>query len=1329
MRAIEKLNGDNFHTWKFKMEMVLQEKDLWDIVTGDEERPKESAEAIVFDKRARRAMATICLSVQDSLLGLVRPAKSAPEAWQKLVQHFEQKGLAHKLFLRRKFFTLQMAEGEDMMQHIQQVLTMAEQLEAIGAKVSEEDQVMTLLCSLPESYGNLIVALESRADSLSMEFVTARLMHEQEKRKEAGAKLASEAAFYSKQTPTRAEPARAAPSRGRPGKCNFCGKPGHWARECRQRLEQQGKPQAEAHAASHDQEFLFMAQDGADAAQHWYVDSGASQHLTPHRAWFADYQPIPAQPVFMGDDHPQQAVGKGTIHMQLDVHGEAVSVKLTNVLHVPGIANNLLSVSKLALEGHTVEFGVEECLVRHNSGKVLARAVRDKNLYKLVVHKQVICANAALTGKASAQLWHERLGHLSKHGMDKLKPLVEGLDGLQSPCQLELCKGCVQGKQHRKAFPKCSASHAKQVLELVHTDICGPMRTATLGGSKYFMTFIDDKSRKVFVYFLKSKAEALAKFQDFQHMVEKATGRHIKVLRSDNGGEYVSKAFTLYLQQQGIRHQTTAPYSPEQNGVAERANRTLVEAARSMLHARGMDHKFWGEAVATAAYLRNRCSTKAVLGMTPEEAWSGAKPSVNHLKVFGCRAFVHVPKEKRTKLDAKTKECVMVGYCEDSKAYRLYCPCSKQLVKSRDVVFDEQWEPTLATPMDSPPSQSTLVLEEPRDEECSKQQPAHVLLEEPLVEPAPSNKPVDAQQAVREAQQQAPNQGLPVRSGGDGSAAVRRSSRIRHAPGEWWKASGASHSDGSRHEAHLAMCSEPQTLQQALSGSDAQQWKQAMDEEYESLTKNHTWQLVPLPPGRKAIGNKWVFKVKYHADGTVERYKARLVAKGYAQTHGIDYNETFAPVAKFTTIRSILAMAAMEDLEVHQMDVKTAFLNGDLEEDIYMDQPEGYVSPQQQHLVCKLQKSLYGLKQSPRAWYHKIDQYFQQEGFQRSEADHSLYVRLEGTAKVIIALYVDDLILLSDSMDALNQVKHSLAATFEMKDLGEIHYCLGIQVVRDRKHRLVRLGQEKYVLDVLHKFGMDECKPIGTPLDANSKLTKDMAPKSPEEEQRMESVPYRQAVGSLMYAMVGTRPDIAYAVGAVSQFLSSPGEQHWQAVKRIFRYLRGTSHHMLLYGGTPELALTGHCDADWAGSVDDRRSTTGYVFTIAGGCVSWNSKKQATVALSTTEAEYMAAAQATKEAVWLRQLLADLGYELARPTVLHTDSQGCIALVKNPAFHNRTKHIDIQHHFIREKAESGVVVLQFCNTQDMMADILTKGLSKEKHEHCKELMGLQEPQQ
>jgi transposase InsO family protein len=1325
-RAIEKLNGDNFHIWKFKMQMVLEEKDLWDIVTGDEPRPSQLdakagasvAETISYDKRAKKAFTIICLSVQDSQLGVVRSAKSAQEAWRKLVQHYEMKGLAHKLFLRRKFFTVQMVEGEDLTLHINKVKTLAEQLEAIGAPVSEEDIVMTLLCSLPETYHNLIVALESRTDNLDLEFVTARLMHEELKRKEIAAATAAgsssgglESAFYSKpQRPNRA--AVPGPSKAKSGNCNFCGKPGHWARDCRKRLEQQHRNVEEAHQAFEPQEHLFAATGSAACKQFWYVDSGASQHLTPRRDWFSDYKSIPPKQVFMGDDHPQLAIGVGSIRVQLEVDGEVIRGRFMDVLHVPGIANNLLSVSKMVSQGMSVQFEAGTCLIRNKAGKVVGKGVHDRNLYKLVTSALPECAHVAASALPAVQLWHERLGHSGIQSLHKLRHMVHGMENLEQASLMEVCKACMQGKQQRNAFPKESTSSTRHVLELVHSDICGPMQTATFGGCRYFMTFIDDKSRKVFVHFLKSKDEALAKFQMFQAMAEKATGKCIKMLRTDNGGEFMSKAFTAFLESQGILHQTTAPYSPQQNGVAERANRTLVESARSMLHARNMAYEFWGEAVSTAAYLRNRNCTKAIKDMTPEEAWSGSKPDVSHLRIFGTRAFVHVPKERRSKLDPKTMQCIMVGYCEGSKAYRLYHPDSHKIIKSRDVVFDETKSNASEHPADAP---SDIV--EAIPDAVSEEEEEHTSSDGDGVS---DQEKMSSSVHSTTGMQETTSGDVPGSAASTAAAQPRRSARVRQAPGQWWNASG------SRHQANIAACSEPQSMAEALAGPDAEQWEQAMDAEHESILKNNTWKLTSLPPDRKAIGCKWVFKVKSNADGSVARYKARLVAKGYAQTYGIDYNETFAPVAKFNSIRTILAIAAMEDFEVHQMDVKTAFLNGDLEDEIYMKQPEGYVQPGQEHLVCKLQKTLYGLKQSPRAWYQKIDRYFTSAGFIKSNADHSLYVRLEGEAKVIIALYVDDLILISNRLNELKAVKSNLAAAFKKIDLGEIHYCLGIQVLRDRANRAVTLGQGKYVQDIRKRFGMEDCKPRSTPLDANSKLTKDMAPKSAAELKDMEGIPYQQAVGSLMYAMVATRPDIAYAVGAVSQFMSNPGSAHWMAVKRVLRYLQGTSQHVLRYGGECNIVLAGYCDADWAGNVDDRRSTTGFTFMLGGGSVCWNSKKQATVALSTTEAEYIAAAQATKEAVWMRQLLADLGYEQVHPTIIHDDNQGCLALIRNPAFHNRTKHIDIQHHFIREKVEKQEVELKFCSTQDMVADILTKGLTKMKHGQFRERLGLHE---
>jgi hypothetical protein len=1282
--TIEKLDGSNFHAWKFKMRMVLEDKDLWDIVDGSEERPAGDAGKL-WDKRARKALATIALSLKDSELVHVRQCKDPKEAWMKLSEVYETKGLANRLFLRRKFFTAQFLDGDSMQSHINKVNTMAEQLEAIGAPVSSDDIAMTLLCSLPESYDNLIVALESRADDLTVEFVTARLLQEEARRKESGSQKA-DAAFFSKTARNKNYRAKSIrPKRDKSkDKCNYCGKVGHWAEDCYKRLAKEQDGQHRANKAS-DSVDLFVAANVANAKSKddWFIDSGATQHLSCNRDWFVDYERIQPSKVYLGDDYPLDAIGKGSIHVKLDVGGKTRDGIFQNVLHVPDLAGNLLSVSKMVSQGLRVGFDDSGCTIRNGKGCVIARAVMERNLYRLTatIEQERDTAQVAKVAENSADLWHQRLGHLHMDGVKSLgsKNLVTGLN-IGDGSKTEFCKGCVHGKQQRTPFPKDGGTRASELLELVHTDLCGPMKQTSFGGAKYFITFIDDKSRKTFVYFLKTKDEALARFKEFKALAENQTGKRIKTLRSDNGGEFISKTFNQYLISCGIQRQTTAPYSPEQNGVAERANRTIVEHARSMIHAKDLGYEYWGEAVATATYLKNRSPTRAVPSSTPEEAWTGNKPSVAHLRVFGCTAYAHVPKERRTKLDSKTTKCIFLGYYEGSKAYRLYDPETKKVVKSRDVIFVEQDEP----------AKETEVIEPDEDDaggekdKVETQEPAHTL-------------------------------DRVVKENSDQTYVPRRSGRLRRAP---WEV---------RQDdvyARVAISEEPRTLAEAMVRPDSKQWEQAIQSEYNSIISNGTWTLVKLPAGRKAIGCKWVFKVKYTATGAIEKYKARLVAKGYSQTQGIDYDETFAPVAKFNSIRVLLAIAAQEDFEIHQMDVMTAFLNADLEEDVYMAQPEGFVEKGNEELVCKLHKSLYGLKQASRSWYHKIDGELVGLGFTRSQADHSVYSLQKDNVKIIIALYVDDLILMANDLAKLLQIKEELGKRFDMKDLGEIHYCLGIQVIRDRKKRTIQLGQAKYIENVLKRFRMEDCKPIGTPLDTNSKLTKAMAPKSDAEIEEMQSIPYQSAVGSLMYAMLGTRPDIAYVVGALSQYCSNPGPAHWNAIKRVFRYLKGTINYTLRYEGNNKDRLVGFCDADWAGNVDDRRSTTGCAFIIAGGAVSWNSKKQATVALSSTEAEYMAATQATKEAIWLRKILTDLGYTQDQPTVIYGDNQSCIALTKNPTYHARTKHIDIQHHFVREKVEDGTIKLVFCGTEDMAADVLTKGLSRDKHGRFSNMIGL-----
>jgi hypothetical protein len=407
---------------------------------------------------------------------------------------------------------------------------------------------------------------------------------------------------------------------------------------------------------------------------------------------------------------------------------------------------------------------------------------------------------------------------------------------------------------------------------------------------------------------------------------------------------------------------------------------------------------------------------------------------------------------------------------------------------------------------------------------------------------------------------------------------------------------------------------DPRTVREAVNSEDSKLWKKAMVEEMDALDKNEAWDIVELPAGRKYVGRKWLFKKKFNAQGKVEKYKGQLVAKGYSQVEGIDFGEIFSPVAKLASISFLLSIGAAFDLEVEQMDVKTILLHGDLEEEIYMKQPEGFVVKGKKELVCKLKKSLYGLKQSPRMWYQKFDTYILGLGFVRSRLDHCVYSKQVGNHFIYVVLYVNDMLLVGNNMDVIKEVKSQLSSKFDMKDLGVANFILGMKITRDHANMKLWLNQRKYVETILQRFNMHGSKPIKVPIPIGVKLSVDQCPKTQEEEEDMSHVLYANAVGSLMYAMVCTRSDITHAVGVLSRYMSKPGKEHWTSVKRVFRYLRGTTSYGLCYQGRPGLDrvvdIHGFVDADWAGDLDCRRSTSGYVFNLFGGAISWMSKRQ-----------------------------------------------------------------------------------------------------------------------
>ena len=1018
-----------------------------------------------------------------------------------------------------------------------------------------------------------------------------------------------------------------------------------------------------------------------------------------HREWFSSFEKLDGGVIHMGNDSSCKTVGMGSIRLRN--HDGSTRV-LTDVRYVPSLRKNLISLGTLDAKGFTVS--MRDGILKVTSGAlVVMKGTRKNNLYyfqgNTVIGMAATVSDEDVDSETT-RLWHMRLGHAGEGALQNL--IKQGLLKGAKTCKLDFCEQCVMGKQTRVKFGT-AIHNTKGILDYIHSDVWGPSRTASIGGKHYFVTFVDDYSRRVWVYLMKHKDEVLEIFLKWKKMIENQTGRKIKKLRSDNGGEYKSDPFLKVCQDEGIVRHFTIRDTPQQNGVAERMNRTLLEKVRCMLLNAGLSKSFWAEAVNYACHLVNRLPSAAIGGKTPFEVWSG-KPANDYgsLHVFGSAAYYHV---KESKLDPRAKKALFMGISSGVKGYRLWCPNSKKIIFSRDVTFDESAMLKKVTHSNSEDQTGGV-------QQQVENTPQQVELVKTVSKPASEDNPVaedDVEEEEEVLTQEPPQQ--------QESIAVNRPRREIQKPARF--------SDMVAYA--LPVVDEvPFTYREAIRSSENEKWKRAMDDEMQSLQKNQTWKLIQLPRNKKAIGCKWVYAKKEGFPNEV-RFKARLVAKGYAQKEGIDYNEVFSPVVKHSSIRILLALVAQFDLELVQLDVKTAFLHGDLEEEIYMTQPEGFKVAGKENWVCKLKKSLYGLKQSSRQWYKRFDRFMVGLKYTRSKFDHCVYFRkLRDGLFIYLLLYVDDMLIASKSQDEIEKLKTQLNQEFEMKDLGEAKMILGMEITRDRKRGKLCLSQRQYLKKVLQRFGMTEqSKPVSTPLAPHFKLSSSLSPSTDEEREYMSKVPYSNAVGSLMYAMVCTRPDISQAVGVVSRYMHDPGKEHWQAVKWILRYILNTGDVGLKFEKDENLGqcVVGYVDSDYAGDLDRRRSTTGYVFTLAKAPVSWRSTLQSTVALSTTEAEYMAVTEAAKEAIWLQGLLEDLGVVQKQVNVF-CDSQSAIHLAKNQVFHVRTKHIDVRYHFVREIIEDEKILLQKIGTAENPADMMTKVVTSTKFKHCLDLVNI-----
>ncbi|KAJ0617172.1 putative RNA-directed DNA polymerase [Helianthus annuus] len=490
-----------------------------------------------------------------------------------------------------------------------------------------------------------------------------------------------------------------------------------------------------------------------------------------------------------------------------------------------------------------------------------------------------------------------------------------------------------------------------------------------------------------------------------------------------------------------------------------------------------------------------------------------------------------------------------------------------------------------------------------------------------------------------------------------------------------------------------------------------------MNCEMEALYRNNTWVVVDLPKGRKPIGCKWVYRIKYKANGEVERYKARLVAKGFNQREGIDFGETFSPVVKMVTVRVVLKLAVNKGWPLYQLDINNAFLYGSLSEDVYMTLPQGYFD-NDKNKVCKLVKSLYGLKQAPRQWNEKLTSVLVDMGFVQSLCDYSLFVMCKNDVFLVLLVYVDDIVITGNNMTEITKVKQGLSDTFKIKDLGVLKYFLGIEVLYSNDS--VCLSQRKYCLDLLSEFGYLGCKPVGTPIEQSHLVTS----KTSKDIKFLDNITgFQKLIGKLIYLSL-TRPDISYSVQFLSQFMHKPTQVHLDIALRLLRYLKQSPGKGIMFRKTDNLDITGYVDSDWGKCLVTRKSVTGFAIYLGGTLVSWKSKKQNVVSRSTAEAEYRAMCSATCEIMWIKNVLEELKSKYVLPVKLFCDNKSAISISYNPVFHERTKHFELDLHFLREKIVKGLIEPQKIATDIQIADIFTKGLSVSQHNEMCGKLGL-----
>ncbi|KAJ1570498.1 hypothetical protein NDA11_000240 [Ustilago hordei] len=787
---------------------------------------------------------------------------------------------------------------------------------------------------------------------------------------------------------------------------------------------------------------------------------------------------------------------------------------------------------------------------------------------------------------------------------------------------------------------------AQAPLELVHIDLMTDLK----GHPNYHhaLIVVDDSSSYVYVKPLLSKAEAFPALKAWIKTAEIATDHTLKCIRSDNGTEWSSFGAEEWKREAGFRWQKTTPYVSAQNGRAERMIRSLQEKMRAMLVQRSVPKELWPYAIMAAGHTLNLTPSTEANRVPYEDFYrKSAHGLAKQLRVFGCLAWVHLPRERSRRKAQPT--------FHEAKGWHDRPSVQSPLQFGFESLEAEGTRPEADS---DKPELEVEVLD----------------MEDPLPEPhtAPPTDPTDDNRSELDVEEMIG-------------------------------------------EAHTAALNLTPTLKEALAGDDAQQWQEAIRKELDGLEAMGTWEIVDVPPNTRLVDSKIVLRLKLDADGIPVRHKARLVARGFTQREGIDFEETFAPVAPLSAIRALLSLAVERNWEIHQLDITMAYLNSTLNHVIYMKPPEGAKVPTGK--AYRVIKGLYGLKQSGREWNMEFDKFLRRSNFHRLDCAPCIYTRGEGDNFAIVVIYVDDTLIIAPTLETVRRIKEEIGQRWRMEDGGNVSHFLGIKITRNREAKTMDLEQTSYVKQLLDEHLDKRRRKSSVPLQD--------IPVPETAASMAERKEYPQIVGKLLWLSNGTRPDISQAVGVLARYMTQPSKEHYNAAQKVLQYLDHTRDTHLQYGSDKQQDfLTAHSDANWASDATaQRKSSSGSAVFVCGNLVAWKSALQRCTALSAVEAEFVAATEAAREILFFKHLFKTVGIDVGIPTIF-SDNTGTIQVSKDPAQHWKLKHIDTKYHFIRDNVQDGKVKIKYINTADNLADLFTKPVGKTTLQRARQGLGL-----